>query len=169
MTVSNPNMSPAKTSRRAEIVLVVCLLTVAGLILQQATTLDTDAGYSGISSAVFPFAVGAGLACCALLLAREVLTGGLRHGEGYVEAPPRLAGATQLLWVGAGLLLQMALIGYVGFVLASTLLLVFVARGFGSQQWLRDAAIGLAVTLPVQQLFTRFLGLNLPLLPFLGQ
>ena len=169
MTAANPNKSLAKTPRRAESVLVACLLTVAGLILQQATTLDADAGYSGISSAVFPFAVGAGLACCALLLAREVLTGGLRHGEAYVEAPPRLASATQLLWVGAGLLLQMALIGRVGFVLASTLLLVFVARGFGSQQWLRDAAIGLAVTLPVQQLFTRFLGLNLPLLPFLGQ
>ncbi|RCS57011.1 tripartite tricarboxylate transporter TctB family protein [Parvibium lacunae] len=161
---------------KSESVLVIVLLVVAGTLVQQGTTLTGDAGYSGISSGLFPLVVGSGLALCALMLAREVLTGGLcNQGNDtapYVEAPPRLAPTSHLLWVFAGLVIQILTIAHLGFVLASATLMVLVARGFRGPQpasrWLLDIAIALAVTLPVQQLFTRFLGLNLPLLPFLG-
>ena len=61
----------------------------------------------------------------------------------------------------------MALIGTLGFVLSSTLLMVCVARGYGSRRR-RDALIGLAVTLPMWALFEFLLGINLPLLPVAG-
>ncbi|MFX5570813.1 tripartite tricarboxylate transporter TctB family protein, partial [Acinetobacter baumannii] len=73
-----------------------------------------------------------------------------------------------LLWVAAGLLLNMALIGTLGFVLASTLLMVCVARGYGSRRLVRDALIGLAITVPMWLLFDFLLGINLPLLPIAG-
>ena len=72
------------------------------------------------------------------------------------------------LWVAAGLVLNMALIGTLGFVLASTLLMVCVARGYGSRRWIRDSLIGLAITLPMWALFDFLLGINLPLLPIAG-
>ena len=42
------------------------------------------------------------------------------------------------------------------------------ARGYGSRRIVRDALIGLALTLPMWALFDFLLGINLPLLPVAG-
>ena len=81
------------------------------------------------------------------------------------SAPHNLRG---FLWVSAGPVANMALIGTLGFVLSSTLLMVCVARGYGSRRPVRDALIGSAVTLPMWALFEFLLGINLPLLPVAG-
>ena len=52
-------------------------------------------------------------------------------------------------------------------ILASVLLMVFVARGYGSRRPLRDAIVALAVTVPIWVLFSRVMGISLPLLPLL--
>jgi putative tricarboxylic transport membrane protein len=67
-----------------------------------------------------------------------------------------------------GLAAHLALIGQIGFVLASALLMSCVARGWGSRRPGRDALIGLAVALPVWALFAKVMGIGLPLLPALG-
>jgi putative tricarboxylic transport membrane protein len=56
----------------------------------------------------------------------------------------------------------MALISHVGFTASATALFVFVARGFGSERWLRDTVIGLVLAGAVYLFFTRALSVNLP-------
>ena len=43
--------------------------------------------------------------------------------------------------ISAGVILHMAIIGWAGFIIASIVLFVLVARGFGSRRLVRDAII----------------------------
>jgi putative tricarboxylic transport membrane protein len=60
------------------------------------------------------------------------------------------------------------LIGVIGFVLASALLMACAARGFGSRRPLRDVLIGLAIALPLWFVFARVFQVGLKLLPAAG-
>ncbi|MEN9315201.1 MAG: hypothetical protein RIS35_1594, partial [Pseudomonadota bacterium] len=84
------------------------------------------------------------------------------------SAPAQGNRVARLLTLLAGLTGTIALIGTLGFVTCATLLMVAVARAFGSRRPLRDGLVGLALTLPLWLVFTRLLGLSLPLLPALG-
>ncbi len=128
-----------------------------------------ESGYAGLSPRFVPTLVGVGLAICGALLTWQGVRGGFRAmPEEDAELPSQPHSLRGLLWVAAGLLLNMTLIGTLGFVLASTLLMVCVARGYGSRRVVRDALIGLAITVPMWLLFDFLLGINLPLLPIVG-
>ena len=58
-------------------------------------------------------------------------------------------------------MLNVALIGPLGFTIASVILYVCVARGFGSRNPLRDAGIGLAFALIAYFGFAKTLGINI--------
>ena len=66
-----------------------------------------------------------------------------------------------LLWVVAGLALNVLLITYGGFTIASVVLFICVARGFGSKAILRDAGIGAAFALIAYFGFAKTLGINI--------
>ncbi|HYN63683.1 MAG TPA: tripartite tricarboxylate transporter TctB family protein, partial [Candidatus Limnocylindrales bacterium] len=68
--------------------------------------------------------------------------------------------------ISAGVILHMVLIGWAGFIIASILLFVLVARGFGSRKPVRDLIIAVILAVTVYFLFTAGLGLNLPAGPF---
>jgi putative tricarboxylic transport membrane protein len=59
------------------------------------------------------------------------------------------------------LVLNVLLIGPAGFTIASVILFVCVARGFGSKRILRDAAIGAAFALIAYFGFAKTLGINI--------
>jgi len=63
--------------------------------------------------------------------------------------------------VVAGLVLNVALITYAGFTIASVVLFVCVARGFGSKQSLRDALIGLVFALVTYFGFAQTIGIDI--------
>lgn len=131
--------------------------------------ISDDAGYAGLSPRFVPTLVAIGLAVCGALLTWQGVRGGFRNmPEDDAELPSAPHNLRGFLWVSAGLVANMALIGTLGFVLSSTLLMVCVARGYGSRRLVRDALIGLAVTLPMWALFEFLLGINLPLLPVAG-
>lgn len=138
----------------------IALLLAAG-VAAGIPAIDAHAGYAGLSPRFLPTIVAIGLALCGAMLWRAPVA--LAS-----EAPVSSAARTGTAWVIGGLLAQMLLIGWIGFVLAGTLLLVCVARGHGSRRPLRDAAVGLALTLPIWWLFSRLLGIGLPLLPLAG-
>ena len=116
-----------------------------------------------------PTLVAIGLAVCGALLAWQGVRGGFRNmPEEDAELPSAAHNFKGFLWVSAGLVLNMALIGTLGFVLSSTLLMVCVARGYGSRRVVRDAIVGLCITVPMWALFEFLLGINLPLLPIAG-
>ena len=57
--------------------------------------------------------------------------------------------------------MQVALIDWLGFVIASTILYVLVCAAFGSRHPLRDLLIGAVVTLLAYLAFSRLLGVNI--------
>ena len=140
------------------------MLGLAAFFAAGLPEIDDQGGYAGLSPRFLPTVVTVGLAICALLLmfkSDSVLDQAQdTHGE-----PARPRG---LAWLAGGLVADMALIGQLGFVLASTLLLVCVARGYGSNRPARDLLVGLALTVPMWLLFSRLLGIPLPMLPLAG-
>jgi putative tricarboxylic transport membrane protein len=98
--------------------------------------------------------IGLGILGAGLLLA--ALSGRWR-AEPEEDGAPDLPA---LCWIGAGLAMNVLLIQPLGFVVASTLLFAFVARGFGSTRWARNAAIGFAIALLAYLGFDRLLGIR---------
>ena len=132
-----------------------------------AADIDAQAGYAGLSPRFLAMLVALGLAACALRLLwrRDSVFAQAQDADTTVD-PAR--GRRRLAWVAGGLLAHMALVGTVGFVLASTLLMVCVARGYGSTRPGRDAVLALALTAPMWLVFAKLLGVGLPLLPAAG-
>ena len=145
------------------------ILALSAFFVAGIPGISGDEGYAGLSPRFMPTLVAIGLAVCGALLLWQGLRGGFRNmpeeDAELLSAPHNFKG---FLWVSAGLVANMALIGTLGFVLSSTLMMVCVARGYGSHRIARDALIGLLITVPMWALFEFLLGINLPLLPVAG-
>lgn len=137
--------------------------------------IDSQGGYAGLSPRFLPTVVCVGLGICALMVflrpdalpaaePSEPDAGPDRTGSAHAAAPA----AGRLAWVGGGLVAHAALIGVIGFVLASALLMACAARGFGSRRPLRDVLVGLAIALPLWFVFARVFQVGLKLLPAAG-
>jgi putative tricarboxylic transport membrane protein len=135
--------------------------------------LPSAGGYSGVGANFMPMVVSGGLILLGLWLLFEAFTGGWRSAapDDAAERGEHPFHAAGFLWVTAGLVAHMALIGTAGFVIAATALFVFVARAFGSLRWKRDLAIGIVLSVGIFLFFVKFLNVNLPagwLYPLLG-
>lgn len=152
---------------RAEVALSLGVLALGGGSALVTSTLPSEGGYAGIGPNFIPAVVTAGLLLLGVWLSIEAFSGGWRqrseHAALFERAP--------FLWVSAGLFAHMALISWGGFVIAGTVLFVLVARGFRSRRPIRDAAMGLALSLGVFLFFVKLLNVSLPagwLAPLLG-
>ena len=146
--------------KRWQIGIAVFVLVLATVFAVGASLLESDPGYAGIGAAFVPAVVSTFLGIVGALLMWQALTGGFRNfTDPLIGVAADNRGG---LWVTGGILLMAALITKIGFVLAATILFTFVARGFGSKSWLRDAITGAILVLPVFWLFTLVLDVNLP-------
>ena len=109
---------------------------------------------------VFPWLVGVAGVVVAWLLVFEQRrnAGGRGRSRGRAVHANRLA----LLWTAGGPLLFLATLNLAGFIIASTVLFMSVAVGFGSGRSLRTAAVALVLSTVLYVAFTRGLGLALP-------
>jgi putative tricarboxylic transport membrane protein len=149
-------MTTARGLRLGEAILALSVLLLGVFVAIETALLRTGPGYSAIGPKLFPWLVAAGLMLVGLALLREARSGEVEHPAGFeLDASP-------LLRVTGGLVAQILLMRPAGFVIASTLLFVAVARSFGSRRLVRDAAIGLVLCAVVYVAFTRGLGLSLP-------
>ena len=135
--------------------------------------LAATGGYSGVGANFMPAVVSGGLILLGVWLLFEAFTGGWRSAapDDAAERGEHPFYAAGFLWVTAGLVAHMVLIGTAGFVIAATVLFVLVARAFGSARWKRDLAIGIVLALGIFLFFVKFLNVNLPagwLYPLLG-
>ena len=155
-------------NRSAALLIGTCVLLLAAGVAAGMSSIDGSGGYAGLSPRFLPGLVACGLAACGVLLlikawksprvnALPALTAG--------DSPLPMAGIPAALWLIGGLITHLVLIGWIGFVAASVLLMVCAARGHGSQRPGRDALVALGLALPVWWLFSRALGLGLPLFP----
>ena len=161
--------APAHPSRQTllwETVVSIAVFAVGAAMAWGAIDIPSEAGYGGVGANFLPWVVAVALMVCGAVLLWEARTGGYREMEDVPgDEHPDWIG---FVWVSAGVLLNAALLPYLGFVLGCTLTYVLAVQGlkraFGKphRTWLVDALTGLAIAAPVYWLFSKFLAINLP-------
>lgn len=130
----------------------VAVLLLAAVVAWQTTVIPENAIYAKVGPKLFPWVTAALLGVMGALLTLSGLRGGWEHEEGGDTDWASLG------WLAAGLVLNVVLISYAGFIIAGTLLFVCTARAFGSNQPLRDALIALILAVVAYVGFDRVLG-----------
>ena len=133
------------------------MLVLAIVVFWQTMTIPVSPIYAKVGPTVVPMITAIALALLGVLLLFSALTGGWQPEEEKAVTPDRPA----LLWIIAGLVLNVLLITCAGFTIASIVLFICVARGFGSKAIVRDAAIGAAFALMAYFGFAQTLGINI--------
>jgi putative tricarboxylic transport membrane protein len=133
------------------------LLVVAAVMLWQTMAMPVSPMYSKVGPTIFPYITAFGLALFAVLLLMQAWRGGWQPDDEKEVAIDWMA----VGFVAAGLVANVLLIKPLGFSLASTVLFVLVAHGFGSRKPLHNAAIGLALSLAAYFGFAKALGVNI--------
>src|SRR5688500_16103872 len=144
-----------------EMMVSLVLVLVGAFVIYETQGIAETQGYSQVGPRLFPYIIGTGLTLCGAMLSWHALVGGWRDvplDQPGHDAPDWMAWAI----ISGGIVLHLVLIGWAGFIIASTLMFVLIARGFGSTRAVRDLAGGLALAVAAYFLFSRALGLRLP-------
>lgn len=149
-------MTTGRSLRIGEAALGSGILALGLFIAIETSTLEVATIHAAIGPTLFPYLVGVGLILIGAFLLREAFAGHIAHESGF-----------ELDWlavalVSAGLLVQMLLLESVGWIVATTLLFVGVARAFGSRRLVLDAVVGVVLVGLSFVIFNYGLGLNLP-------
>jgi putative tricarboxylic transport membrane protein len=148
------------TARRLavpETIIAFGVLALAAIVYWQTAAIPVSPIYAKVGPTAMPTMTAIGLGVLGLLLLIDALRGGWQDP---VERRLTIDNAA-LLWIAAGLILNVVLIGPAGFTLASIVLFVCVARGFGSRAILRDAVIAAVFALLAYFGFAKTLGINI--------
>ena len=157
-------------SPRAQTIVGAGVLLVAAGMAFGALQISGEAGYGGVGPNFLPWLCTVVLAICGAWLVWEARTGGYREMAEASGHPKADIGS--FVWVSAGLLVNAALIGAVGFIVSCTICYVLAVQGLrrAARQpqagsvgtWVKDVLTGLAISAPVFWAFTQFLAINLP-------
>lgn len=151
----------AQRRPKGQIAVSAGVVALGVFVLVGAADLPAGGGYAQVGPGVVPRVVGAVLLLLGAMLLREALAGGFRGVDEDAEMHlPMDWGA--FAWVSGGIIVYGLLVERAGFLIASTLLFVAVARGFASRRWLSNALVGLAVAAFIFAVFNYALGLQLP-------
>ena len=152
-----------------QLLIALGVILVGAGLAYGAVSIPSKSGYAGIGPNFLPWLVAVSLIACGLMLGREALSGGFREMEKPSGA--KSGDWRSLAWVSAGVLANAALIEVIGFVFSCAICYALAVRGLRSAEGgpagglklsLRDAAIGLSITIPVFWLFTKVLAITLP-------
>ena len=160
---------PSPAQIRLQTVVGAGIVLLALGLAGGAVSIPSAAGYGGGGPNFLPWLMSAALLVCGAFIVWEARTGGFRS----LDEP---GGAAQgdwagFAWVSAGLLANAALITTIGFIFSCTLCFVLAVQGLRGAEgkadrrpvaWLKDVAIGVAISAPVFWTFTQFLAINLP-------
>jgi putative tricarboxylic transport membrane protein len=146
---------------RAQVAVAAGVTLLGALVLWGAMYLPTEGGYAQVGPGVVPRVVAVIMIGLGLLLLREAFTGGFRGVDEEAELHMPMEWPA-FAWVTAGIIGYGVLIEHAGFIVASTLLFVLVARGFSSRRWALNAVVGVVLAAAVFAIFNYGLGLTLP-------
>ena len=144
-----------------QVAVSVGILSIGVLILIGSFYLPAGAGYAQVGPGVVPKFVGGGLILLGAALLREALTGGYRGVDEEAEKHLPMDWVS-FAWVSGGIILYGLLVETLGFVFASTILFVMVARSFGNRRWVLNIVVGVLLAAFVFAIFNYGLGLTLP-------
>jgi len=137
------------------------VLALGAGILLGSFYLPTGGGYAQVGPGMAPRGVGAVVLVLGGFLLREALTGGFRGVDEDAEAHLPM-NWTAFAWVSGGIVAYGLLVEPVGFIIASLILFVMVARSFNSRRWPLNAAVGAVLASFIFAVFNYGLGLTLP-------
>lgn len=147
-----------QTGRRpdgAAFVIATLLAGLGALLLWESGRIPDKAGYAGVGPGDVPWLVGIGLLGLAVWTLIAGLTGRV------TEAPPAQEKAP-VLWILAGLGLQLVLLKPLGFTIACGVLFACTATAFGKRNPMLTVPVGLVFAFCVYAVFDRILQLKLP-------
>lgn len=139
---------------RAAFVIGAGLILIGLVMVWDAAGLRQGGGYSGVGPAAVPRMVGGGLIVLGLWT-------GISGWRGQFAPAPR-QDFGPVLWILAGLLLQLVTLHWAGFTVACGLLFGLTARGFGQRNLPLAIGVGLVFAFVIYGIFDRLLRLNLP-------
>ncbi|WP_145137549.1 tripartite tricarboxylate transporter TctB family protein [Roseomonas gilardii] len=145
---------------RSDLLVGLGVVGLGLLTVWQALVIPPTPVYAEVGAALVPWLVAVLLLALGIGLCASALRGGWSHGLEDMQDPPPVNWRSLGL-LAAALVVQVALIEWLGFVIASTILYVLVCAAFGSRHPLRDLLIGAAVTLVAYLAFSRLLGVNI--------
>ena len=140
--------------RTAALLIASGMVVLAGVMLWDSARLADLGGYSGVGPASMPRLVAIGL----LILAGWTAVEGMRHRFPQAD-PQRVA---PVIWVVAGLALQLLTLKIAGFSIATGLLFAFTARAFGKRTLALTIPLGIVLAFLIWLVFSQLLSLSLP-------
>jgi putative tricarboxylic transport membrane protein len=138
----------------------IFVLVLGLLCIWQAVAIPVTPLYAQVGPKFMPYLVGTLVGGVGIGLILAALRGGWSHTLEEVQtAPP--TNWRSLAILGAGLIANLVLIEWLGFVIAATVQFVLVSAAFGSRHPLRDLVIGFLVTFGAYLGFDKALGVNI--------
>jgi putative tricarboxylic transport membrane protein len=139
---------------RAALVIAAVLIILGAVVAWDASRIAGGGAYARIGPQTIPYVIALCLAGLGIWTIFEALRGDFPERE-HQEAMP-------VLWIVAGLLLQLLTIKLIGFSIATGLLFGLVARGFGERRFWISIPFGIVLSIAVWVIFARGLSLTLP-------
>jgi putative tricarboxylic transport membrane protein len=140
---------------RAELVIALALIALGALVAWDAAHMRSGvAAYSRIGPRAFPYAIAAGLV--AIGIATAILA--LRNAAPIRERDHVLP----MAWIIGGLIVQIALLRYAGFAIATGAVFAATAKGFGRGPLWLTYPLGVVFSLAIWLFFAKGLLLVLP-------
>ncbi len=149
-------MTTGRSLRLGEMVLAGGVLALGIFIADETAMLEVGPSHAAVGPRLFPSLIATGLLLVGAALLREALFGHIAHEGGWELDWPAVG------LVSAGLIIEILLLEWVGWIIAAALLFVFAARAFRSRRLVIDAIIGVVLTSLTFVIFNYGLDLTLP-------
>jgi len=146
--------NPSRRPDRAALVIAAVLIVLGAVVAFDASRIGGGGAYARIGPQTIPYVIAVCLAGLGIWTILEALRGDFPERE-HQDAMP-------VLWIVAGLLIQLLTIKLVGFSIATGILFALVARGFGERRFWISIPFGIVLSLIVWVIFARGLSLTLP-------
>jgi putative tricarboxylic transport membrane protein len=140
---------------RAALVIAVLLIAVGAIVAWDVAHMRSGvAAYSRIGPRAFPYAIAAGLVGLGLLTALQAFR---------AAGPPTERDEIRpMAWIIGGLLVQIVLLPYAGFAIATGAVFAATAKAFGRGPLWFSYPVGVAMSLAIWLFFSKGLQLVLP-------
>ena len=155
MSLRDPNLS--RRPDGAAFVIALVLAVIAAIIIWQTSLMRVPPIQARVGPTVFPYVIAAGLILLSIGTAVSAFRGQFPARDKDNYGP--------MLWIIAGLLGQMFLIGWAGFSIGTAILFAFTAKGFGRGPLWQTIPIGFVLNFVIWFIFSRGLQLSLPMGP----
>jgi putative tricarboxylic transport membrane protein len=146
--------NPERRPDWAALVIAAVLLVLAAIVASDASRVVGGGQYARIGPQTIPYVIAICLAGLGFWTILEAIRGDFPEREPQELRP--------VLWIVAGLLIQLLTVRFVGFSIATGILFALVARGFDERRFWISIPSGIILALVVWVIFSRGLSLTLP-------